>query len=143
MSSAHVCPNCTKSYSCKGSLTKHVKEQHLNPMAFKCSVCNKSFNTNSTLVIHSRHHSGELPFSCPFCDKWFRARSIVSLHVLRKHTTPRRYPCQHCHKTFSTCARLERHDCTTQTVSSALAQDNITTEEGVTAVALCMLQAQV
>ena len=53
----YLCDKCGASFKSKGVQRKHILETHINPGAFKCSVCPKSFNQKCSLLSHiQRHH---------------------------------------------------------------------------------------
>ena len=58
---------CTKSYSRKEHLTKHLKaHQGVEPeRPYFCRECGKSFTRKEHLLRHTRGHTGETPFGCP------------------------------------------------------------------------------
>jgi uncharacterized Zn-finger protein len=58
--------DCTKSFSKKQSLERHVK-QHMGiepDRPYSCSDCWKTFTRKEHMLRHQRGHTGETPFSC-------------------------------------------------------------------------------
>ena len=47
-----------------------------------CNECNYSTEMKSSLVSHSRTHSGEQPFHCKLCDQKFGHPSSLNHHLL-------------------------------------------------------------
>ncbi|XP_036616355.1 zinc finger protein 664-like [Trichosurus vulpecula] len=99
-----------------------------------CAECDKSFKSNTALIIHERSHTGERPFKCPECGKGFpskgdlkrhgkihigkRDRTIEMLkdapseHALSKHRRPasrKPHVCLQCGKGFKKAGSLKKH----------------------------------
>jgi len=79
------------------NITEHPDDEE--PRSHLCTVCDKRFPTNSTLIIHSRTHSGEKPFLCTVCDKRFAWKYNLTRHI-RTHTGEKPYKCPICSKCF-------------------------------------------
>ena len=62
----------------KGAKRKRT-QQH------ECDVCEKVFESPSTLAIHMRIHTNERPYKCDVCEKCFRESSHLKRHM-RIHT---------------------------------------------------------
>ncbi|XP_055602904.1 myoneurin isoform X3 [Uranotaenia lowii] len=50
-----------------------------------CSVCNKSFPSYASMLIHKRTHTGERPFYCEICNKGFNVKSNLLRHMRTLH----------------------------------------------------------
>ncbi|XP_076008783.1 zinc finger protein 574 [Genypterus blacodes] len=75
---------------------------------FRCQICLKEFNYNSTFNVHMRTHTDERPFECATCGKRFRQLPHLQDHE-RIHTGLRPFCCWICGKSFSVAARLTEH----------------------------------
>lgn len=73
-----------------------------------CSVCNRSFQTKSSLRVHMRSHRGERPHVCPHCDKCFTQKSTLRTHI-RTHTGEKPYTCQFCSRGFGDYSTFRKH----------------------------------
>ena len=49
---------------------------------FRCEVCNNEYTYRSSLKIHMRNHTGEMPYKCNICKKHFRCRRYCRKHVI-------------------------------------------------------------
>lgn len=50
-----------------------------------CPICNKSFPSYASMVIHKRTHTGERPFYCDICNKGFNVKSNLLRHMRTLH----------------------------------------------------------
>ncbi|KAJ8355484.1 hypothetical protein SKAU_G00182780 [Synaphobranchus kaupii] len=63
---AHTCPQCGKSFKSKSLLKKH-KKIHIRDRPFKCSQCEKSFNSSPMEAI--RYAEGKIRATLPAMDE--------------------------------------------------------------------------
>ena len=75
-------PQCSKTFSTRFNLRRHVNVSHLEIRAFICEVCKKTFASKQNLREHGFIHTGEKPFTCPFpgCDRRYRQASQLAFH---------------------------------------------------------------
>ena len=73
---------------------------------YKCVWC--CIHVGSSIVSHSRIHSGEKPYKCHMCDKAFSASGSLNTHM-RVHTGDKRYKCLLCNKSFGQSSQLQSH----------------------------------
>ena len=118
---------CTKTYSRKEHLTKHLKaHQGVEPeRPYFCRECGKSFTRKEHLLRHTRGHTGETPFGCPGmirfrsnktiyvsfsdCAKQFARKEHLKRHM-RVHTGEHPYPCSECGRFVDDHAKENRSD---------------------------------
>ena len=72
---------CTKTYSRKEHLTKHLKaHQGVEPeRPYFCRECGKSFTRKEHLLRHTRGHTGETPFGCPGMIRFGSNETIICI----------------------------------------------------------------
>ncbi|XP_055371519.1 uncharacterized protein LOC129605651 [Condylostylus longicornis] len=106
------CPKCKKKFTTKTGLRLHMDlhdEKRLEEgKHFLCVFCGRKFRNSSTLVVHTRRHTGEKPFKCDLCDKAFPRSSCLHEHR-RTHTGEKPHKCGICGKGCSRAYQLRRH----------------------------------
>ncbi|CAH8829423.1 unnamed protein product [Trichobilharzia szidati] len=75
---------------------------------FNCSICNKTFTKNSSLLRHERIHNMIKPFVCRFCGVGFTQSCSLTSHELI-HTGEKPYQCTLCNANFRQSCNLKRH----------------------------------
>lgn len=73
-----ACPHCDRKVS-DDNFARHVRRHSAN---LQCKMCDRTFNTKSSLQRHTRIHTGVKPFECPVCMKRFTQSSNMKIHVL-------------------------------------------------------------
>ena len=128
------CSECSKTFEKGSTLTAHLR-MHAGLPAFKCTLCDKEYNTIVGYKTHMHKHSDKV-FQCEKCGKYFKTpsnlythmrthdevkryvcpvcgkRSATSCHNLQHmkiHTNDRKYKCDVCDKAFITSSDLRRH----------------------------------
>ena len=93
------CQNCSKLYSSKDYLKRHIYSVHEGHKDYKCDICNKSFSQNHELKSHvQKKHpkDGEIPetFYCDVCAKPLADKRNLDRHVKYVHQiTENNYHC--------------------------------------------------
>lgn len=72
--------DCTKTYSTKFNLKRHVEITHLKQKKHKCEHCDRFFVSQQNLKEHTFTHTGARPYQCIVCGEFFRQISQLSLH---------------------------------------------------------------
>eukprot|EP01083_Nonionella_stella_P081234 223640_1 len=73
-----------------------------------CKICGKELKRASSLTLHMRQHSEQMPFDCNFCDRKFKQRGNLEVHM-RTHTGERPFKCEQCGRAFAQNITLQRH----------------------------------
>ena len=112
--------NCqNRSFSCKSSLTQHVRNQHEKVFKYSCPDClygSDSWDCITSHRVNKHKHrfvnkkGKRVVFTCPHCNKEF-----VAAHLLKKHvksescTTHKTLKCPKCTRLFKSKEGLDRH----------------------------------
>eukprot|EP01083_Nonionella_stella_P069736 186109_1 len=96
------CTECRKRFSTEYLLSEHTKATHPPQLDFICTKCDKRFKTRFALSSHSVLHSDYRPFPCDQCNKMYKRQSNLKVHMLRIHTSEKRFNCLECSRVFST-----------------------------------------
>uniref|UniRef100_A0A182T5B1 C2H2-type domain-containing protein n=1 Tax=Anopheles maculatus TaxID=74869 RepID=A0A182T5B1_9DIPT len=85
------------------------------PIAFKCEICPKTFETKVKLEKHGKTHlsngGAQQDFKCRMCDKTFRTKSTLICHekVHGENGVDNSFSCVECGKVFATAEKLQVH----------------------------------
>uniref|UniRef100_F6VPC4 C2H2-type domain-containing protein n=1 Tax=Ciona intestinalis TaxID=7719 RepID=F6VPC4_CIOIN len=80
----YKCDICDKSFQKQSSLTRH-KYEHTGKRPHHCNECGKSFKHKHHLIEHQRLHSGEKPYQCDKCGKRFSHSGSYSQHMNHRY----------------------------------------------------------
>ena len=132
--SVYFCASCSKSFTQKKLLKRHIDRVHNKLKTRSCNICAKSFYDKADLDQHKKTHSGERPFSCAHCDKTFsylttakRHRRLIhniceicaeaaknqdalKEHMKAKHGPDSLFQCDKCPKSFYEHYKLKKHE---------------------------------
>lgn len=100
------CTICQKRFSSNSSLLEHKKTEHPE-RPFKCLVCGKGFTKKRYLVQHQQIHS-ERPYKCNGCPESFKTETALLSHR-KTHDTNRQHQCAVCNKSYFTANELNKH----------------------------------
>lgn len=89
--------------------------RHIQPEAFKCSLCNKMLTCPKILQYHMQNHlpEEERNLACPEegCNRRFSYQSALVTHSISHLPEEQRttFSCEHCGRKFKTAGRLTVH----------------------------------
>ncbi|XP_055624596.1 transcription factor grauzone-like [Toxorhynchites rutilus septentrionalis] len=99
---------CNKKIFKKCWMVEHI-QLHLNPDAFHCDICNKSYSSSKVLKEHTKevHSPNEnRPFKCETCLKPFVSHAHLNAHIMVAHGS---VPCPKCPKVLASQGSLKKH----------------------------------
>ncbi|GAB0094664.1 transcription factor grauzone [Sergentomyia squamirostris] len=103
------CNICPQSYRKLKDLQSHYREVHNREGYVVC--CNTKFKRPSKILEHFDHHMNPNAFKCAECGKTFKNKYGLRVHTENSHTPPElhKFKCSHCDKTFMDRNRLKKH----------------------------------
>ncbi|XP_066153473.1 zinc finger protein 723-like isoform X1 [Euwallacea fornicatus] len=101
------CPVCHKTYN-KRFEEVHMKS-HNEKEQFICTLCNRKFDSDSSLKLHLKVHSNVTKFICSYCKKPFKSPESLDLHK-KNQCQIRDYECQHCGRKFKKAHEKVKHE---------------------------------
>lgn len=114
------CKDCDVSVLSVAALEVH-RRKHTGERPYECPHCRKGFTREPNLTRHLKQHiigrkqyvrkvklEKFTPVQCVTCGLLLKSQSVMKIHALT-HTGQRPYPCESCHKTFTTKGCLKRH----------------------------------
>jgi len=108
------CTSCSRSFNSRRDIVTHQYMHRENPTAF-CSVCNKSFSTESAYRRHAASHNRKAATSrrprktCSQCDMQFDTMRQLSVHHAAMHVDEKRFICAVCGSQFAWPENLKAH----------------------------------
>ena len=106
-----ICPTCTKKFSNKSSLNKHIATVHEKSETFVCDSCTKTFTRKADMKKHiSAVHLKIKDLKCPTCDRKFALKHHLKEHIEIVHEEKKPYKCTTCEKSFGIKKNLKRHE---------------------------------
>jgi len=117
--SQYNCTSCSRSFNTRRDLVTHQYMHRENPTAF-CSVCQKSFSSESAYRRHAASHNRKTASSrrprktCSQCTMQFDTMKQLSAHHAAKHVDEKRFVCAICGSQFAWPENLRAHQRTHQ-----------------------------
>ncbi|XP_019388548.1 PREDICTED: zinc finger and BTB domain-containing protein 38 [Crocodylus porosus] len=103
------CELCEREKSSTEESQEHVHLQVTTSKPYICELCQKPFQSPSTLKMHMRCHTGEKPYTCKTCGKCFSVPGNLQKHE-RIHLGVKDFVCQYCSKAFTLNETLKIHE---------------------------------
>ncbi|XP_038059515.1 zinc finger protein 91-like isoform X3 [Patiria miniata] len=125
-----ICNICSKTFTKKCYLQKHIKRHSRTGQRFPCTTCNEAFDTSFHLKEHeaTTHNKAcaltpddqnvaenadtsivERPFQCDLCPLRFKTKNTLHSHR-EVHATIKPYACSKCGKDFIRQRGLKDHE---------------------------------
>lgn len=79
------CTICSKGFTRKQTLTRHMTTHDDSTKSLPCTFCPKTFRTRDNLKRHLISHTGEKKQICPECEAAFADRNCLNKHMERTH----------------------------------------------------------
>ena len=79
-----LCAQCGYTGDSLRNLKRHYKVHE--EAKFKCSFCEMTLKSRSSLAAHEREHTGERPFKCDVCRNGYKSKSALAFHRRCVHT---------------------------------------------------------
>ena len=103
------CSYCEKKFETKRELVHH-KYNHQSNSKYSCQVCNKVFTSHEGLSRHSRvHQRGKKPVKCKLCKQSFSMKLDLEEHHRDCHLEQKAFRCKVCGAEFSWEENLQKH----------------------------------
>ncbi|KXJ74159.1 hypothetical protein RP20_CCG014247 [Aedes albopictus] len=103
---------CNAQYRARSVLFQHVQTV-LNPEAFKCEICEKTYTLHSGYLRHkmdAHPEKDQLVFSCDRCPKTYSRETLLKRHIALHETLENeKAKCNVCGRCFQTKKALKDH----------------------------------
>ncbi|XP_066255473.1 zinc finger protein 557-like [Euwallacea similis] len=105
---SYTCEYCGKQFNRHQHWSAHIRSKHTFEKPYKCKLCEASFTTSHSLLVHKRNHNNEKPYICSTCGKGFVCSGDL-FHHNKIHLNKKEYECNVCQKRFNTTSILRTH----------------------------------
>lgn len=101
-----TCKVCSKTYTNKTRLGKHVLSHKGRKREYVCEICGDDYFEKNHLTYHMGTHADDQPLVCKICNLCLKKRNVLKEHVW---DNDKQFPCDTCDKTFKLEKHLKRH----------------------------------
>lgn len=114
----HKCDYCSRTFSVKFNLLRHIEDTHGPNKKIKCKLCYKKIPDEQALAAHMQEHENEELSVCGHCGKAFKGKKTLRHHVSYYHTKSgymeagknRNLHCSICKKAFTYPNQVKNHE---------------------------------
>ncbi|KAG5668943.1 hypothetical protein PVAND_016849 [Polypedilum vanderplanki] len=102
-------------FSFSSFLSPFKKEMHGKALvinSFTCTICQKSFEHQSSLLIHEMQHRFDNKFICDICGKKFNEKLMLEVHINVRHVNVKNFNCNQCEFTTTKYQNYRIHKLT-------------------------------
>ncbi|XP_053169147.1 zinc finger and BTB domain-containing protein 38 isoform X2 [Hemicordylus capensis] len=108
MSESYICELCQKQFQSPSTLRMHMR-CHTGGKPNPCKTCGKNFSLLGNLQKHECTQLDVKDFVCQYCNKAFTLNETLKIHE-RIHTGEKRYHCQFCFQSFLYLSTKRNHE---------------------------------
>ena len=107
----YKCYQCSKYFSSRISINRHIETVHYYPETFDCQKCGESFNRKDSFKRHKKIHNKKKEiFPCNTCEKQFSTAGILNRHKkLHSSEASEEFKCEMCGTKFTRKDNYEKH----------------------------------
>lgn len=88
----------------------NANKRLLDIMTFRCTICDRLFNSQGALEQHKRESSAHAPsFDCKTCDRSFKSQDALEQHKRDSHVHAPSFACKICDRSYNSQDALEQH----------------------------------
>lgn len=90
------CDQCNATFSVANAMKWHMQSVHKGPIILEmhdCSICNKKFQSASTLASHTKTHLDVRNYICTECGDGFKSEKHLQIHKNVIHLKLKSYSC--------------------------------------------------
>ncbi|KAM4626597.1 zinc finger protein 142 [Discoglossus pictus] len=104
------CSLCTRTFGTNSKLRLHQLRVHEKKPTHFCGLCDYSGYSQNDIARHMGScHSGDLAFPCSVCEASFSSEAALKQHSLRKHQEKTIHECSQCQFSCHSLATLKCH----------------------------------
>ena len=112
--SSLICTYCSYSETSTKRFYNHYNTLHAKNISvtlcnIKCSMCNRTFDSDLIMELHIKYDHQAPKYWCDQCGKQFNTKKGLAFHVSGVHENLKPHICIHCNKAFPSKGNMETH----------------------------------